>query len=172
MIRSRLFAAVSLSLACLSAGAHASDAAFEVWRIDPNEIRAIKAVSTEDSGKGTVPPGEDDWPEPVTLLVDARDPERRGGTGRLGDWAAARRLAGARRVLLAGGLTPDNVADAVTAVRPFGVEVVLLEPGGGLRQALGQADARRIAEQRLRLAQVLRREGQGRAGRSSVRRTT
>ena len=44
MIRSRLFAAVSLSLACLSAGAHASDAAFEVWRIDPNEIRAIKAV--------------------------------------------------------------------------------------------------------------------------------
>ncbi len=46
MIRSRLFAAVSLSLACLSAGAHASDAAFEVWRIDPNEIRAFAVDPT------------------------------------------------------------------------------------------------------------------------------
>jgi phosphoribosylanthranilate isomerase len=60
----------------------------------------------------------------VTLLVDAHDAARRGGTGMLSDWAAAAAaVARSRRVLLAGGLTPDNISDAVARVRPFGVDV-------------------------------------------------
>ena len=56
-----------------------------------------------------------------TFLVDTPSPGR-GGSGELGDWDLARRAAGLHRVLLAGGLTPDNVADAVATVSPHGVD--------------------------------------------------
>lgn len=48
-----------------------------------------------------------------------------GGTGRTHDWSVSRRLVAALRkpVFLAGGLRPDNVAEAVAAVRPFGVDL-------------------------------------------------
>jgi phosphoribosylanthranilate isomerase len=63
------------------------------------------------------------WPADTTLLLDAADPERRGGTGQLVDWTKAATLAHRRRVVLAGGLTPENVREAIAAVRPFGVDV-------------------------------------------------
>ena len=63
------------------------------------------------------------WSDDTTLLVDAADMDRRGGTGQQVDWAAAAPLARARRLVLAGGLTPANVADAIAAVRPYGVDV-------------------------------------------------
>jgi phosphoribosylanthranilate isomerase len=65
----------------------------------------------------------DGWPREAVLLVDAHDPERRGGTGVTADWREAAALARRRRVLLAGGLTADNVADAVACVQPFGIDV-------------------------------------------------
>lgn len=79
------------------------------------------------------------WPSHVMLLVDAHDPMRRGGTGQLADWGAAARLARARPVLLAGGLTPDNVADAVSRVRPFGIDV-----SSGVERSPGVKDPQRI----------------------------
>jgi phosphoribosylanthranilate isomerase len=63
------------------------------------------------------------WPARVMPLLDVDDPARRGGTGRTIDWSAAAAVARQRRVLLAGGLTPENVAEAVARVRPFGVDV-------------------------------------------------
>jgi phosphoribosylanthranilate isomerase len=48
---------------------------------------------------------------------------RRGGTGATSDWAAAASLARTRPILLAGGLTPVNVAEAIAAVRPHGIDV-------------------------------------------------
>ena len=57
------------------------------------------------------------------LLVDAFVPGELGGTGQLADWSLAERLARARKVVLAGGLAPTNVASAVRSVRPFGVDV-------------------------------------------------
>jgi phosphoribosylanthranilate isomerase len=62
-------------------------------------------------------------PPQVTLLVDAADREARGGTGRRADWSRAADLARARRVVLSGGLTPENVAAAVAQVRPWAVDV-------------------------------------------------
>ena len=47
----------------------------------------------------------------------------RSGTGKVADWSAARQLASTRRVILAGGLSQDNVDDAIAAVSPFGVDV-------------------------------------------------
>ena len=63
------------------------------------------------------------WPPETVLLLDAHDPERRGGTGVTVDWGGAARLAVAGRMILAGGLAPDNVAKAIARVRPWGVDV-------------------------------------------------
>jgi phosphoribosylanthranilate isomerase len=63
------------------------------------------------------------WPDDTTFLLDTIDPVRRGGTGAMVDWDGAAAIARTRRVVLAGGLTPANVADAIGAVRPFGVDV-------------------------------------------------
>jgi phosphoribosylanthranilate isomerase len=79
----------------------------------------VKAVSLASARPDSV----DAWPAGVTLLLDADDPVKRGGTGRTIDWDAAAAVARRRRVLLAGGLTPENVAEAVGRVRPFGIDV-------------------------------------------------
>jgi phosphoribosylanthranilate isomerase len=81
------------------------------------------------------------WPTRMTVLLDVHDPERRGGTGRTIDWNAAARIAGHRRVLLAGGLTPDNVAEAVGTVRPFGIDV-----SSGVERAPGVKDHNRVRQ--------------------------
>jgi phosphoribosylanthranilate isomerase len=81
----------------------------------------------------------DAWPADTTLLLDAHDPVQRGGTGRTIDWTAAATVASRRRVLLAGGLTPDNVADAITRVHPFGIDV-----SSGVERAPGIKDHQRI----------------------------
>jgi len=65
----------------------------------------------------------DAWPARYTLLLDAHDPALRGGTGRTIDWTRAATIAAARRTILSGGLTPENIASAIDAVRPFGVDV-------------------------------------------------
>ena len=79
------------------------------------------------------------WPEGTTLLLDAHDPVQRGGTGRTIDWTAAAAIASRRRVLLAGGLTPDNVAEAIAHVRPFGIDV-----SSGVERAPGIKDHQRL----------------------------
>ena len=101
---------------------------------------AIRAVSI-DAGVGDVTRGwkEDDWPDRVVLLADVRDPVNRGGTGRLVDWGAAGLLASRRRVLLAGGLTPENVMAAIGQVRPFGVDV-----SSGVERSPGIKDPARV----------------------------
>ena len=71
-------------------------------------------------------------PRGTTLMLDAHDPERHGGTGRTTDWSRAADIARTTRLVLAGGLTPENIADAVARVRPYGVDVssgVELSPG-------------------------------------------
>ena len=59
----------------------------------------------------------------LRLLVDAYRPGAYGGTGHVADWPLASALAAEHDIILAGGLTPENVADAITAVAPWGVDV-------------------------------------------------
>ena len=80
------------------------------------------------------------WPAETTVLLDAHDPERRGGTGRRIDWREAASVASRRRVVLAGGLTPENVQEAIEAVRPFGVDV-----SSGVEEAPGVKDFDKVA---------------------------
>jgi phosphoribosylanthranilate isomerase len=66
------------------------------------------------------------------VLLDAHDPLKPGGTGKTVDWRRAALIAKSRRVILAGGLTPSNVRQAISEVRPYAVDVasgVESEPG-------------------------------------------
>jgi phosphoribosylanthranilate isomerase len=68
----------------------------------------------------------------ATLLLDTYCPGVPGGTGKTFDWNLAVEPALHRPIILAGGLTPDNVAEAVQTVRPYAVDVssgVEAEPG-------------------------------------------
>lgn len=78
-------------------------------------------------------------PRRVTVLLDARDPVRRGGTGRTVDWGVAAEVAARRRIFLAGGLGPGNVGEALRTVRPYGVDV-----SSGVEARPGRKDAGRL----------------------------
>lgn len=69
------------------------------------------------------------------VLVDAPSP----GSGKVFDWSMMDDVAEGPRILLAGGLTPDNVADAIAAVRPWGVDV-----SSGVEKSPGKKDALKV----------------------------
>jgi phosphoribosylanthranilate isomerase len=76
------------------------------------------------------------WPAETIFLVDAADPVRRGGTGVTIDWKSAAALARRCRLVLAGGLTPENVAEAIEVVDPYGVDVSSgVEDAPGIKNA-------------------------------------
>lgn len=64
-------------------------------------------------------------PEDSAIVLDAHDTKSLGGTGKRIDWDLARAVvqASPKPVILAGGLTPDNVAEAIRTVRPYAVDV-------------------------------------------------
>ncbi len=87
-------------------------------------LRAVHLAA----GIGGIEPAVDD----ETVLLDAHDPVRHGGTGQTVDWTRARAIAAKRRLVLAGGLTAANVSDAIRTVMPYAVDVasgVETEPG-------------------------------------------
>jgi phosphoribosylanthranilate isomerase len=75
------------------------------------------------------------------FVVDSFTPATPGGTGRRCDWDAARRFIAksAKPVLLAGGLTPDNVREAVERTRPAGVDV-----SSGVERTAREKDLRKV----------------------------
>ena len=91
--------------------------AIPVWvtaRVEPGSpVKPIEAGFIDASESGYV----------EALLLDTYHPTLAGGTGMLGDWDAARDFANRHPVILAGGLSPDNVGKAIVQVRPHGVDV-------------------------------------------------
>jgi phosphoribosylanthranilate isomerase len=69
------------------------------------------------------------------LLIDAYRKGEYGGTGQVGDWSITAKIARQYSILLAGGLTPENVAEAIRQVRPWGVDVA-----SGVESAPGKKD--------------------------------
>ncbi len=69
----------------------------------------------------------------IRLLVDAHQPGEYGGTGQVADWSLAAQLASQRDIILAGGLNPSNVAEAIRAVPPWGVDVSSGVESGGVK---------------------------------------
>ena len=76
---------------------------------------------------------------PDTFLLDAYDPDRAGGTGRLVNIDIAAEAARLGKMILAGGLSPDNVAQIVETVRPYGVDV-----SSGVESSPGRKDHDKI----------------------------
>jgi len=75
----------------------------------------------------------------AAVLLDSRS-EGFGGSGRTFDWELARRAAGPRPLVLAGGLGPENVAAAVRAVRPYAVDTA-----SGVESSPGVKDREKMA---------------------------
>jgi phosphoribosylanthranilate isomerase len=96
-------------------------------------IKAVRMKDDVDLEKAAT-----DYADARALLLDAYRPGIPGGTGEAFDWERIPpRLAG--RIVLAGGLTPDNVTDAVRRVRPYAVDV-----SGGVEVQKGIKDEERI----------------------------
>lgn len=96
-----------------------------VAALQPFAFKAVRIGSADDVVRARRYPSD-------PLLVDARHGDALGGTGRSFDWSLVEELARERPILIAGGLRPENVADAIRAVRPFGVDVasgVEIRPG-------------------------------------------
>jgi phosphoribosylanthranilate isomerase len=99
----------------------------EYCRRFPRE-RLIKALSFRS---------EDEFAEMAdyqvrAFLVDAHDPVRFGGTGKTCDWNLARKAAALHPLILAGGLSEENITAALEAVRPLAVDIssgVEMQPG-------------------------------------------
>jgi phosphoribosylanthranilate isomerase len=130
---STLLKACGLDLAQLSGDEPAED----LHRIGPAAYKAIR-------------PGNDRLPEEAiqaalhrhsapAFLIDASIPGEYGGTGQVADWHMARLAAGYFPLLLAGGLTPENVGQAVQVVQPWGVDVA-----SGIERAPGKKDIHKM----------------------------
>lgn len=91
--------------------------------------RIIKSVPV---GPGFDASAVGEIPRHVTVLLDAHDPVRRGGTGHAIDWTAAAVVAATRRTILSGGLNTANISRAIDVVKPYAVDVssgVEISPG-------------------------------------------
>lgn len=93
-----------------------------------------------------VHPSHDVPPEPLAydvdaIVLDSYTVESPGGTGLVGDWDYAQRFVAIQKkpVILAGGLTPNNVEDAVRHVKPWGVDV-----SSGVEASPGVKDIKKI----------------------------
>ncbi|MBP7687884.1 MAG: phosphoribosylanthranilate isomerase [Thermoflexales bacterium] len=73
------------------------------------------------------------------VLIDAYRQGEYGGTGQVGDWSLAAQIAQQYPILLAGGLTPENVAEAIRQVRPWGIDVA-----SGVESAPGKKDVAKM----------------------------
>jgi phosphoribosylanthranilate isomerase len=109
----------------------------------------IKAVSMNSghAAEQAVEQAEGEFPDAAALLMDSHEPGGLGGTGRAFDWKREGLIGGqaGRPLILAGGLTPDNVREAVRFVKPWAVDV-----SSGVEEAPGIKNAeamRRFIEQ-------------------------
>jgi phosphoribosylanthranilate isomerase len=104
---------------------HGDEPAEDVATLLPHAYKAIRVASEEDVRRAESMPGE-------FVMVDAKVAGVLGGSGHLVDWSLVKGLAKRRKLVLAGGLTAENVAAAVTSVRPWCVDVasgVEVSPG-------------------------------------------
>jgi phosphoribosylanthranilate isomerase len=85
--------------------------------------QVIKAVHVRDGAPAAEVLAGIEAGAAVACLLDPQVAGVRGGTGRRLDWEVAARVAREMPIILAGGLTPDNVAEAVRTVRPWAVDV-------------------------------------------------
>ncbi len=97
-------------------------------------LKAVHMRDDADAGRAAQV-----YADAAGLVFDSYSPEVAGGSGRSFDWGRLPRGLG-RRLILAGGLTPENVADAITRTQPYAVDV-----SSGVESGKGIKDAAKIA---------------------------
>lgn len=103
---------------------------------DYSPLRTIKALRVKDSLSLD---GHEQY-RVSALLLDTWVPDAYGGSGESFNWELAATVAAQRPVILAGGLTPENVAAAIAQVNPYAVDV-----SSGVERAPGQKDNDKVA---------------------------
>jgi phosphoribosylanthranilate isomerase len=83
----------------------------------------------------------DKYHDAFAFLLDGSRAGQFGGTGASADWNVAHRAVAAHRIILAGGLTPENVGAAIRSVRPYAVDVA-----SGVESKPGKKDHMRLKE--------------------------
>ena len=111
---------------------HGQEPAARLSRLLPNAYKAVAIEDAADARRAATFPGE-------RLLVDTKVSGASGGTGKVFDWQLVTELAAQRKLILAGGLRPDNVAAAVRVLEPFGVDVA-----SGVESAPGRKDPEKL----------------------------
>ncbi|HTP09374.1 MAG TPA: phosphoribosylanthranilate isomerase [Anaerolineae bacterium] len=114
---------------------HGDESVSVVEQLNGRGFKALRPTSEEEALT------QAEWfalygPNAPMVLIDAYRKDQYGGTGHTADWTIATKLAQRYPILLAGGLTPDNVAEAIKQVRPWGVDVA-----SGVECAPGKKDA-------------------------------
>jgi len=125
--------AVAATLALDAAQLHGDESAHACAAV---RVPVIKALRPRPGAPA--PDCPPDHPA-AAFLLDAWDPARAGGTGRVADWDLARGLSSRCRLILAGGITPENAAAAVAAARPAALDL-----SSGVERAPGQKDPDRL----------------------------
>lgn len=119
---------------------HGDESAAEVAALAGRGFKAVRPTSLEAAlvaVNAFAQPGVAAGP---SLLIDAYTPNAYGGAGQMADWSLAEAVAQrVDRLLLAGGLTPENVAEAVRQVNPWGVDVA-----SGVEQAPGRKEHAKV----------------------------
>lgn len=107
---------------------------------EPDYVKAVglPVIKSFRVGNGFELPSRGRWPV-FAFLFDTYHPEKMGGCGQTFDWGLVEGFEG--RFILAGGLNPDNVADAVSRLHPFAVDV-----SSGVERSGGGKDKDRIME--------------------------
>ena len=96
---------------------HGAETPADLEAVQPEAYKAVAIGSAADVARAAEYGGE-------RLLLDAKSASGElGGTGTRFDWTLAEPLTKTRQVIVAGGLYPDNVADAIRTLKPFGVDV-------------------------------------------------
>lgn len=99
-------------------------------------LKALRIRSVEDIDKAATYTATAD-----TLLLDAYDPQQLGGTGTTLDWVMLQQFSPSCPWFLAGGLTPDNIVEALTQVNPSGIDL-----SSGVERAPGDKDLDKVAK--------------------------
>jgi indole-3-glycerol phosphate synthase/phosphoribosylanthranilate isomerase/anthranilate synthase/indole-3-glycerol phosphate synthase/phosphoribosylanthranilate isomerase len=99
-------------------------------------VRVIKAIRVRDSLRASQVAS---FKRASSILLDGFDLRLRGGTGKSFNWKLAKSAGRKRKIFLAGGLTPENAAEAVAAARPFAIDVC-----SGVESRPGKKDAGRM----------------------------
>ncbi|MBI3943640.1 MAG: phosphoribosylanthranilate isomerase [Chloroflexi bacterium] len=120
---------------------HGAEPPEMVGTLGPRCYKALRLSLPEEAGPAIQAYGNGRQHLAPAFLVDSYHPQHYGGTGHLANWEAAAGLARTYHTLLAGGLNPENVAEAIRQVRPWGVDV-----SSGVEQSLGIKDRVKITE--------------------------